>query len=322
MNNVEHEGSRELETKAAASRQRLSGSLDELANNLTPGRVLDEVMSYSRGGGADFLRGLRNAAAANPIPAMLIGAGCAMFLSGRGRLGDQRTWWGLGSKQRPAGVYNSARPSTPKSGKGVMSGLKDSAASMASSVSETVSESAANLGAATSDAVSRIRDSAADAATTLAERGRKAGAAVRDYAGEAQDQVSERAGRVRDEALSKSRDLGRHVASFVEEQPLVAAAGGFLLGAAVAALLPKTQMEDSYFGETSDAVKKVAGNVASEQFERAKTAASEVVEKVKDAAEQEGFSTESVQAVANKVQNVVQSGSEAMARGTDRILKG
>jgi len=73
MNDGLNKSSRQLEAEASATRARLSNNLDELASHLTPGRVLDEVMTYSRGGGADFLRGLRNAAAANPIPTLLIG---------------------------------------------------------------------------------------------------------------------------------------------------------------------------------------------------------------------------------------------------------
>src|SRR5262245_30707336 len=51
MTTSRHQSSRELESEASAVRARLSNNLDELANNLTPGRVLDEVMTYSRGGG-------------------------------------------------------------------------------------------------------------------------------------------------------------------------------------------------------------------------------------------------------------------------------
>ena len=86
MNNRSHQSARDLESEAAATRARLSGHLDGLVSGLTPGHIIDEVMTYSRRGGTDFLRGLTHAAAANPIPTLLIGAGCAMFLSGRFRL--------------------------------------------------------------------------------------------------------------------------------------------------------------------------------------------------------------------------------------------
>ena len=331
MNNVVNRSSPELESQAAASRARLSGTLDELASNLTPGRMLDEVMSYSRHGGADFLRGLRNAAAANPIPAVLIGAGCAMFLSGKGRFSEN-----MGSfapKQRSTSSSDGASRASPsQTGKGVVAGLKESAASMASSVSGAVSDSAAGIGAAASDAASQVRnsvadtasqmrDSVTDTASRLGESGKSAQAAIGAYAAETQERLSEQTGRIRDQTLAKSRELGERAASFVEEQPLIVAAGGFLLGAAIAALLPRTQMEDSYLGEASDAVKETVGNVAAQQYEQAKAAAGEVVEKVKDAAEQEGLSTESVREVGDKLQRIVESGSEAVKAGADRVFK-
>ena len=77
---------RAYEREAEETRRRLSTSLDELASNLTPGRMLDEVLSYARAGGGDFLRGLGNAASANPMPTLLIGIGAAMFLTGKGRV--------------------------------------------------------------------------------------------------------------------------------------------------------------------------------------------------------------------------------------------
>src|SRR6266508_1233664 len=153
MNNSLDKSSRELETEASATRARLSNNLDELASHLTPGLVLDEVMTYSRGGGADFLRGLRNAGAANRIPTLLIGAGCAMFLSGKGRFGIDTFSWGstTGASREATGAryrFPTGRRNADQAG-GAMSGLKETASSIASkassigsAVSDTVGDSA------------------------------------------------------------------------------------------------------------------------------------------------------------------------------------
>ena len=78
------QSARQLEREADDTRRRLSATLDNLADNLTPGRMLDEVIAYSRGGGASFLKGLGNAASTNPLPTLLIGVGAAMFLVWQG----------------------------------------------------------------------------------------------------------------------------------------------------------------------------------------------------------------------------------------------
>jgi hypothetical protein len=77
----------------------------------------------------------------------------------------------------------------------------------------------------------------------------------------------------------------------------------------VAALLPRTETEDAYLGEASDAVKGAVGEVAGEQYERAKSVASNVVDEVKTAAEREGLTPEAaadaVRDLGDRVKTVV-----------------
>ena len=73
--------SRDYQREAEATRKRLASSLDELNDRLTPGQVFDEFLTYAKGGGGTFFRALSNASRASPIPTLLIGAGCMMFLS-------------------------------------------------------------------------------------------------------------------------------------------------------------------------------------------------------------------------------------------------
>jgi len=334
MNNDLDKSSRELETEASATRARLSNNLDELASHLTPGRVLDEVMTYSRGGGADFLRGLRNAAAANPIPTLLIGAGCAMFLSGKGRISMDMFSWGSTTRARSDATgarYNfPTGRRTGNNGRGAMSGLKQTASSLASkassmgsAVSDTVSDSAEAAASAASSAASQLRDTATGAATRVKETVAAAGETLGEYAGSAQEQLQERTARMRDQTTMLGRQIGDKAASLIEEQPLLMAAGGLLVGAALAALLPRTKFEDSYLGTASDKVKETIGDVASQQFEQAKSAAGEVIEKVKKTAEEQGVSvaaaTDAVRTAADKLKNVTDAGMDAVREGTDRF---
>jgi hypothetical protein len=81
MNADREMSSREYEREAEASRHRLAGNLRELSDRLTPGNIVDEVLSYARSGGGTFFNALTNAARDNPVPSLLIGAGLLMFLS-------------------------------------------------------------------------------------------------------------------------------------------------------------------------------------------------------------------------------------------------
>src|SRR5690606_5889885 len=98
------------------------------------------------------------------------------------------------------------------------------------------------------------------------------------------------------------------------------AAAGLAIGAAIAALLPRTQSEDALFGETSDAVKEAVGGVASEQYERAKSAASHVAEDLKESAEREGLTpaaaADAVRDLGERVTGVVKNpGDSGGAKG-------
>src|SRR5947207_4442259 len=72
---------RDYEREAQATRHRLAQDLDELNDRLTVGQIFDEILSYARGGSGTFVRALSNAARENPVPTMLIGAGCMLLLS-------------------------------------------------------------------------------------------------------------------------------------------------------------------------------------------------------------------------------------------------
>jgi hypothetical protein len=68
-------------------------------------------------------------------------------------------------------------------------------------------------------------------------------------------------------------------------------------------------------GSTSDAVKKAAGSVASEQFNQAKSAAGRVAQEAASAAEREGLSVtaavDAAKQVSEKVKHVMTKTAEA-----------
>lgn len=88
--------------------------------------------------------------------------------------------------------------------------------------------------------------------------------------------------------------------TFVQEQPLVAAALGLAFGAFLAALLPRTRTENAMLGGASDELKERARAAAKEEAENLKAVASrtadaaregagQVAERAAAAAEQEGY---------------------------------
>lgn len=374
---------REYEQAASQTRQRLASTLDELADNLTPGRVLDEVMSYAKSGGGNFLRGLGNAAAENPLPTLMIGLGAAMFLSGKGRMEDVvgmfRSANGGGAdsgRSRMSGVSTGPRDygapvhggSAPGAynGRGTIGDAAHSAASglrhSAEAVGSTIAGAAGSVRDAVSGAAGTVRDTAMETAEGIREglgsAAGQAGSMLRSgsetlgsAAGGAMAQMGDtaaRAGRLASDAASQAMSgaeaLGNTVAGYAEglseqaaaagsearrvaadwsaeaaklvrDQPLLVAAGGLVIGAAIAAMLPRSRLEDQLLGETADAIKGTVGEVASEQFDKAKAAAGSVAEAVQSAAAKEGLSTavaaDVLKDIGDKVSSVVKAGGSA-----------
>jgi Protein of unknown function (DUF3618) len=97
--------------EAAEARRRLAGLLDELDDRLTPGQVLDEGLAYAKGAGGTLVRALANAARANPVSALMIGAGLILLLSEK--MGLQR-FLSLGRETAAAGSPRSISRPTAK----------------------------------------------------------------------------------------------------------------------------------------------------------------------------------------------------------------
>lgn len=318
-----------LERDAEIRRQRLSQSLDELTGRLTPGSVVDEILSYTRAGGGDFLKGLGKSAAANPIPTMLISAGCLMFLTGRTGLsgttatGDNASGSAglLASIQRGLGGAVHA-----------LGGATGAVRNQASSVAEGAWHGAEQAGAAAAKAtdsvargVSGLAHSAADAVESAAGRISESASSVSSAAGSYAGAVTDTVAAAGARAEQAGYDAAQGIARLAREQPLMVAAAGLALGAAIAALLPKTEIEDSMMGETSDAVKRSVGEVAAEGASAASDAFDKVASKVARAADDAGLSpslaAQGVESLGTKVANVANAGLDAAREEADRLIR-
>ena len=72
----------QLEREAEQTRSRLLGNLEELRASMTPGQVVDQLADYTKVNAGDVARNLRDRAAQNPLPVVLIGAGIAWLMLG------------------------------------------------------------------------------------------------------------------------------------------------------------------------------------------------------------------------------------------------
>jgi hypothetical protein len=288
--------------EAQMTRERLARNLDELSERLTPGQVFDEMLTYAKGGGGSFLRACSNATRENPIPSLLIGAGCMMFLSEK--MGLNR----LMARQN----HSEPRRAEPMdSGESGTRGVADFASAQARNMGEAMRQSAA----ATSDHVrtdaQSLRERAADAAGQVAEGAQAVAEQIDNYSTGVGHQVSGAAASARRQAMQATATLKSAVASLIDEQPLLCAAMGVAIGAAIAAILPSTETEDELLGETSDRVKTALRETSSDGLERAKDVAGAVSKDTKAAPEREGLTPAAAAEAVRTAESSSTSGDDA-----------
>lgn len=137
-----------IQREAERSRARVTSTLDELKDRLTPGQIIDDLMKGSGGGASAFMSNLGSSLRDHPIPALLIGAGVLMYMSsGNGTTSGSEGSSGEGVVSSAARAVSDGLKSGVEAAQGAMSnasdiasGLKDKIGSTASSASSQVRE--------------------------------------------------------------------------------------------------------------------------------------------------------------------------------------
>lgn len=245
----------QLERETEQTRARLAGTLEEL-RSMTPGRVVDEVLDYTKAGGADLLRNLGHQVSENPLPAALIGVGIVWYMMSNGKSsngmsgrGNDLSGRGNGYSQRWDDGLSDSR-SMPESG----SGLGEKANFAIHSVKETAQSAASSLG----NAASSVSGTASSAYDALSSTTTRTASTVKSAA----SSVGNSAIALEKGALAASQGLF----DFAKAQPLVLLGLGLAIGAAIGAAVPETEAEDRLMGETADEMKSKGMQLASDQM--------------------------------------------------------
>ncbi len=72
----------EIQREIEVQRSRVENTIDQIQDRLSPGQLMDELLSYTKAGGAEFAAGLGRSAAANPLPVALLGVSLAWLIAG------------------------------------------------------------------------------------------------------------------------------------------------------------------------------------------------------------------------------------------------
>jgi hypothetical protein len=286
--------------------------------------------------GASVAYPVMRLARAVPLPVLMIGAGLFLTGSKTGRdlgrkasdvaedLSDeaQRRARELGDQvsQAASDVRGSAADLINRTGEKI-AGLTDQLTRTGAETAEaartgmetgsrTIRDAAsqtADAFAATTDRMSQAAGSPArmvqQTAASASEYVRDTGARAAQSGQEFLDATRARASRFGEQAVGSVRDT-------VEQNPLLVAGLGLVIGALIASALPKSEIEENLAGDASSAVKRKAREAAAAGFDAAKGATGEILANVAQQAAAEGLTPDglarSAQDVGQRVQRVAE----------------
>jgi hypothetical protein len=190
-----------------------------------------------------------------------------------------------------------------------------SAAATTASASRTIQEKAGSFGASVSDRATDVKDNGISMATSAVE-------ALQDIASGAASAGRRTIGTVADAGLDTAKAAGKRASDFteragrtifetIEQNPLLVAGVGLVVGGLIANALPRSDLEDDLVGNASSTVKRRAQTAASQGFDAARTAVEEVYDQTARQAEAEGLTADgisnAVQDIGQRVRHVAES---------------
>jgi hypothetical protein len=181
--------------------------------------------------------------------------------------------------------------------------------------SDKLKERAASLGASAADKANDLKDrtirAAGSAASTVQDITSDAASAARRVAATTADAGLNAAKAARDTASDLTGRAGKTFLETIEQNPLLVAGVGLLVGGLIASALPRSDIEDGLIGDASNSVKRHAQAAASQGFDAAKDAVGDVYDKATRQAEAEGLTPDELgkaaQDIGQRVRRVAES---------------
>jgi hypothetical protein len=181
--------------------------------------------------------------------------------------------------------------------------------------SEKIKDTAVSAGAALSDRANSLKDEGlrvvSSTASTVQDIASGATAAARSAASAVADTGLDAARTIGAKASEASDRAGKTIFQTIEQNPLLVAGVGLLVGGLIASALPRSDFEEDLVGDTSSAAKRQVRTAASKGFETAKTAVSEIYDETSRQAEAEGLTPEGMGKAAQDISQRVRRVAEA-----------
>ncbi|WP_375600013.1 DUF3618 domain-containing protein [Devosia sp. Naph2] len=315
----DNKSSEQLQREVEQQRAQLEDRIDSIQEKLSPGQLIDEMLSYTKNGGGQFMSSLQRNVTANPLPVALLGVSLAWLMAkpASAQPESDRVWDDSINGHRgydsldededyPVAIITGSsmqRVSNKPdhSGKNY-SEFIDDAGKKYRAASDEAGRRAGHFMDETGKRYKGFQDNAGkqvqhfrdEAGNLLDEASGWASHSWKDArsaVGRARDAVMHRASDGKARAGEAGRAMGEQMNSLnhtimqqFRDQPLVAGALAFAAGAAFGSALPHTEHEDALMGEAADKVKGKAGEQAEALYDQGREKAAEIYEGVSEQA--------------------------------------
>jgi hypothetical protein len=308
---------------------------EQLVNDVTSAARRNPMQAVAVG--ASIAYPLLKIARAVPFPVLMVGAGLFLAGSKTGQTATQKASdmaANLSDEmvRRTHDLSDQVQDSV-SSAKDYASGQLDRLSSVATGGSSQIKGAASAAGATIASSSEKVKDSAVSAGTALSDRANSlkddglrvvsstaatvqdiasgATAAARSAASAVADTGLDAARTVRAKASDASDRAGKAIFQTIEQNPLLVAGVGLLVGGLIASALPRSEFEDDLVGDSSSAAKRQVQASASKAFDSAKVAVGEIYDETSRQAETEGLTTEGIGKAAQDINQRVRRVAEA-----------
>ena len=286
---------------------------EQLMNDVTSAARRNPMQAVAVG--ASIAYPLLKIARAIPFPVLMVGAGLFLAGSKTGQAATQKASdmaADLSDEMtRRAHEFGDQVQDAASSAKNYASDQYERISSAAAGGSSQVKEAVSGAGATIASSSEKIRDSAVSAGSALSDRANNlkddslrivsstaasvqdlasgATAAVRTAAGAVAHTGMDAARTIKNKASDASDRAGKSIFQTIEQNPLLMAGVGLLVGGLIASALPRSEFEDELVGDASSTAKRQVQASASNAFDAAKTAVGEIYSETSRQAEAEGL---------------------------------
>lgn len=300
-------GSDAIRSDIDRTRADMDETFAALDAKLTPSQLLLEGWNLFRGGSTAGASKLWRVAKEHPMPAAVIGLGLGWLLVESSRSEDERRGfrddYGYGR-----GTYGGSYGYGYTGSTGYATGGYAGTSGYTGPDYDYGEESGGRLSAAKE----KVKDAAGSAKDAVTGAVSGAGHKVGDAAGWTKEHALDLGHRTKDQAYAlrgKAKTQVRRARvgfwQTMEENPLMVGAATLALGVIAGLAIPSTRKEDELMGETRDRLVEEVKEAGQQAMEKGKHVAEAVVDKVKDEAQHQGLTPETVVGnVTEKVKTV------------------